>query len=164
MAGLQFLNGLFTPFSIGAVNFGSPLIQAPLDGWTNEPFRRITRELGSPVSITEFINGLDVVHNTPNLPQRIAFDPSERPIVFQLFDDDPDRLIRSACMLSERCRPDIFAVNSDRAFFHIVEPRNQMTERRLTAAVRPAKEHALAAPYIERNAGNRIAFCAVVSE
>ena len=111
MAGLQFLNGLFTPFSIGAVNFGSPLIQAPLDGWTNEPFRRITRELGSPVSITEFINGLDVVHNTPNLPQRIAFDPSERPIVFQLFDDDPERLIRSACILEERCRPDIFDVN-----------------------------------------------------
>ncbi len=111
MAGLQFLNGSFCPFSIGAVNIASPLLQAPLDGWTNEPFRRITRELGSPVSITEFINGLDVVHNTPNLPQRIAFDPSERPIIFQLFDDDPDRLIRSACILSEKCAPDIFDVN-----------------------------------------------------
>ena len=111
MAGLQFLNGLFTPFSIGAVNFGSPLIQAPLDGWTNEPFRRITRELGSPVSITEFINGLDVVHKTPGLPARIDFDPSERPIVFQLFDDDPERLIRSACILEERCHPNLFDVN-----------------------------------------------------
>ncbi len=111
MAGLQFLNGLFTPFSLGAVKIGSPLLQAPLDGWTNEPFRRITRELGSPVSITEFINGLDVVHNTPGLPERIAFDPSERPIVFQLFDDDPERLIRSACILEERCHPDVFDVN-----------------------------------------------------
>ncbi len=111
MAGLQLLNRLFTPFSLGSVKIDSPLLQAPLDGWTNEPFRRITRELGSPVSITEFINGLDVVHNTPGLPQRIAFDPSEQPIVFQLFDDDPERLIRSACILAERCRPDVFDVN-----------------------------------------------------
>lgn len=111
MAGLQLLNGLFRPFSLGSVRIGQPLLQAPLDGWTNEPFRRITRELGSPLSITEFINGLDVVHSTPGLPQRIAFDPSERPIVFQLFDDDPDRLIRSACILEERCHPDLFDVN-----------------------------------------------------
>ncbi len=111
MAGLQLLSSLFTPFTIGTVHYDRPLIQAPLDGWTNEPFRRITRELGSPVSITEFINGLDVVHKTPGLPQRIAFDPAERPIVFQLFDDDPDRLIRAACILEDRCHPDLFDVN-----------------------------------------------------
>ena len=111
MAGLQLLNGLFRPFSVGSVRIGQPLLQAPLDGWTNEPFRRITRELGSPVSITEFINGLDVVHKTPALPERIAFDPSERPIVFQLFDDDPERLVRAACILEEHCRPDLFDVN-----------------------------------------------------
>ena len=111
MAGLQLLNGLFRPFSLGPVRIGQPLLQAPLDGWTNEPFRRITRELGSPVSITEFINGLDVVHKTPCLPQRIAFDPSERPIVFQLFDDDPERLVHAACILEERCHPDLFDVN-----------------------------------------------------
>lgn len=111
MAGLHLLNGCFTPFAVGAVCIDRPLIQAPLDGWTNKPFRRITRELGSPVSFTEFINGLDVVHKTPGLPPRIDFDPSERPIVFQLFDDDPERLIRSACILEERCHPDIFDVN-----------------------------------------------------
>ena len=114
MAGLHFLKGMdgtFKPFSIGPVRIDKPLLQAPLDGWTNEPFRRITRELGSPVSITEFINGLDVVHKTPNLPQRIAFHEEERPIIFQLFDDEPERLIESACILEERCRPDIFDVN-----------------------------------------------------
>ena len=111
MAGLQLLKELFRPFRIGNVPVESPLLQAPLDGWTNEPFRRITRDLGSPLSITEFINGLDVVHKTPGLPQRIAFDPSERPIVFQLFDDDPERLVRAACILEERCHPDIFDVN-----------------------------------------------------
>ena len=101
----------FHPFSIGSIVIGKPLLQAPLDGWTNEPFRRITRELGAPFSITEFINGLDVVHKTPNLPQRIAFDGSERPIIFQLFDDDPQRLIESACILEERCHPDAFDIN-----------------------------------------------------
>ncbi len=108
---MQLLNGLFHPFKIGSVTVDRPLIMAPLDGYTNEPFRRITRELGSPLSITEFINGLDVVHETPNLPERIAYHESERPLVFQLFDDEPERLIESACILEERCRPDIFDVN-----------------------------------------------------
>ncbi|MBR6090862.1 MAG: tRNA-dihydrouridine synthase family protein [Anaerolineaceae bacterium] len=105
------MSGTFHPFSLGSVSIDRPLLQAPLDGWTNEPFRRITRELGSPVSITEFINGLDVVHKTPNLPQRIRFQESERPVIFQLFDDDPDRLIESALILEERCHPDGFDVN-----------------------------------------------------
>lgn len=108
---MQRLNRLFHPFSIGSVTVDRPLIMAPLDGYTNEPFRRVTRELGSPLSITEFINGLDVVHETPNLAERIAYTASERPLVFQLFDDDPNRLIESACILEERCRPDIFDVN-----------------------------------------------------
>lgn len=108
---MQLLNRLFHPFSIGPVSVDRPLLMAPLDGYTNEPFRRVTRELGSPLSITEFINGLDVVHETPNLPKRIAYNESERPLVFQLFDDDPNRLIESACILEERCRPDIFDVN-----------------------------------------------------
>ena len=102
---------MFKPFKIGTISIDRALLQAPLDGWTNEPFRRITRELGSPFSITEFINGLDVVHKTPNLPQRIAFSPDERPIIFQLFDDDPERLIESACILDEKCHPDAFDVN-----------------------------------------------------
>ena len=108
---MQLLNGLFQPFLLGKVRVEGPILQAPLDGWTNEPFRRITRELGSPLSITEFINGLDVVHKTPMLPQRIAFDESERPIVFQLFDDDPERLVDAACILEEQCRPNIFDIN-----------------------------------------------------
>ena len=108
---MQLLKDLFRPFSIGTVNLNSPILQAPLDGWTNEPFRRITRELGAPLSITEFINGLDVVHKTPLLPQRIAFDASERPIVFQLFDDDPVRLVDAACILEDQCHPDLFDIN-----------------------------------------------------
>lgn len=104
-------DSLFHPFCVGSISIDRPLLQAPLDGWTNEPFRRITRELGAPLSVTEFINGLDVVHKTPNLPQRIAFNEAERPIVFQLFDDAPERLIESACILEEQCRPNAFDVN-----------------------------------------------------
>lgn len=101
----------FQPFRIGTVLFGRPAVQAPLDGFSDSAFRRITHELGSPVSYTEFINGLDVVHNAPNIPKRIAFHESERPIAFQLFDDDPQRLIDSAAILEERCHPDLFDIN-----------------------------------------------------
>ena len=105
------LSDKFVPFSLGRVRVDRPLIQAPLDGISDSPYRRITRELGSPLSITEFINALDVVHKAPGLAARIAFDPAERPIVFQLFDEDPQRIIDAAAILEERCRPDLFDVN-----------------------------------------------------
>lgn len=101
----------FKPFRVGDVEFSSPLIQAPLDGYSDSPFRRLTRSLGSPVSFTEFINGLDVIHETSNLPRRIFFEEEERPLVFQLFDEDPQRIIESAVILEERCHPEMFDVN-----------------------------------------------------
>lgn len=101
----------FTPFTLGSIRYDAPLIQAPLDGYSDSPFRRLTRSLGSPVSFTEFINGLDVVHKSTTLPNRIAFEEEERPIVFQLFDDEPQRIIDSAVILAERCHPDQFDIN-----------------------------------------------------
>ena len=37
------------------------LILSPMDGFTDQPFRAICREMGSAVSYTEFINVLDIV-------------------------------------------------------------------------------------------------------
>ncbi len=86
------------------------VILSPMDGYSDLPFRSLARRLGSAMSYTEFINAIDVLHGHPHLEQKLSFREDERPIVFQVFDDDPDRLVRAALKLRAR-QPDIIDVN-----------------------------------------------------
>ncbi len=72
------------------------LILAPMDGYSDLPFRSLARKLGSAISYTEFLNAIDVLYGHPHLQQKLAFLEDERPVVFQIYDDDPDRLVKAA--------------------------------------------------------------------
>lgn len=86
------------------------VILSPMDGYSDLPFRALARSLGSAMSYTEFINAIDVVYGHPHLEPRLQFQDSERPMVFQIFDDDPDRLVKAAIKLRPR-NPDIIDIN-----------------------------------------------------
>jgi nifR3 family TIM-barrel protein len=81
-----------------------------MDGYSDLPFRAICRELGSALSYTEFINAIDILNGHPYLHQKLAFRPEERPVAYQIFDNDPSRLVTAALRLQER-HPDIIDVN-----------------------------------------------------
>lgn len=83
---------------------------APMDGYSDHPFRSLARSLGSAMSYSEFINGKDVMDGHPFLSQRLYFSEDERPVVFQLLDDDPQRILSATARLAEY-QPDIFDVN-----------------------------------------------------
>jgi tRNA-dihydrouridine synthase B len=97
-------------FYIRKVPVYGDLILSPMDGFSDQPFRSLCRELGSSLSYTEFINALDVLHGDPRLEHKLAFLPEERPVVFQIFDDDPARLLEAALRLQER-QPDAIDIN-----------------------------------------------------
>lgn len=97
-------------FHIGSVPIYGETILSPMDGFSDLPFRSMVRKLGSAMSYTEFVNALDVVNNHPHLDERLTYLEEERPITFQIFDDDPERLLRAALILRER-NPDIIDVN-----------------------------------------------------
>ena len=59
------------------------VVLAPMDGYSDLPFRATAREAGSAMSYTEFINAIDVVYTHPHLEQRLAYLESERPVVYQ---------------------------------------------------------------------------------
>jgi tRNA-dihydrouridine synthase B len=97
-------------FTIRNLPVYGDLILSPMDGYSDQPFRSLARGLGSAMSYTEFINAIDVIHGHPHLERKLAFLESERPIVFQVFDDDPERLIQAVLKLRPR-NPDIFDIN-----------------------------------------------------
>jgi tRNA-dihydrouridine synthase B len=97
-------------FHVGPIPIYGDLILSPMDGFSDLPFRAMCRELGSAASYTEFINALDVLQGHPRVAQKIAFLPEERPVAFQIFDNDPGRLLEVALRLQEH-RPDFIDVN-----------------------------------------------------
>lgn len=104
-------------FHVGSVPVYGDLILSPMDGFSDLPFRLMCRELGSAMSYTEFINALDILNAHPRIEQKFAYMPEERPVVFQIFDNDVERLLEAALRLQER-RPDVIDINlgcSDRS-------------------------------------------------
>jgi len=86
------------------------VILAPMDGYTNQPFRLLARRLGSSASYSEFIGAMDIVHNHPSMNEKLTFSPLERPFAYQLFDNDPERIFKAALILRKR-DPDFFDIN-----------------------------------------------------
>lgn len=97
-------------FQVGSIPVFGDLILSPMDGYSDQPFRSLCRQLGSAMSYTEFLNALDVLQGHPQVAEKTAYLPEERPVVFQLYDSEPDRLAAAARQLRE-LNPDIIDIN-----------------------------------------------------
>lgn len=97
-------------FYIGENPVYGDTILAPMDGYTDSPFRIIAKRFGSAITISEFINASDVLGNRKYFETKTRFSDLERPIGFQIFDDDPIRILSAAHILCEK-NPDFIDVN-----------------------------------------------------
>ena len=85
-------------------------ILAPMDGFSDWPFRSLCRALGSAMSYTEFVRAANIIQAYEHMAPRLAFEEMERPMVFQIYGDDPDDLLKAALMVQDK-HPDIIDVN-----------------------------------------------------
>ena len=85
-------------------------ILAPMDGFSDLPFRLICRELGSAMSYTEFVSVDELSHKVKRTHRKLIFDPSERPMTFQIYGHEEDKLVETAIRLQE-LGPDIIDLN-----------------------------------------------------
>ncbi len=100
-------------FHVGAVPVFGDLILAPMAGFSDLPFRSICRTLGSSLSYTEFIN-VDELQGrrggSLRAKQKLRFRKHERPVVFQLYGHDVERIVDTAQWLQD-LGPDIIDIN-----------------------------------------------------
>lgn len=101
---------MYPPFYIQNVRIDGRILLAPMDGYTDSPFRALCRKFGSAMSTSEFINGIDLTHGHPHLKYKTHFVDQERPFVYQVFDNDPERLLQSSLIL-ESLHPDLIDIN-----------------------------------------------------
>lgn len=97
-------------FYIRHIPIYSDLILAPMDGYSDYPFRALCRTLGSAMSYTEFVNAADVLQRPAYIATKLHFTEAERPVTFQLYGDNPQQLLEAALRVRER-NPDILDVN-----------------------------------------------------
>ena len=97
-------------FNIGSIPVYGDLILSPMQGFSDQPYRSLCRELGSAISYTEFINAIEILQDSPRIESKLAYLPQERPLVYQICDNDPGRLVEAALRLQER-GPDVIDIN-----------------------------------------------------
>lgn len=90
--------------------FGDAVL-APMAGYSDLPFRSITRRLGSALSYTEFVPAAGLLQRQPALYRRLLYTPAERPITFQIFGSDVQLLLAAALQIYAELQPDIIDIN-----------------------------------------------------
>lgn len=88
-----------------------PLYLAPMAGVTDTVFRRLCKEQGADVVVTEFVSAEGIFRRNARTLEYLDFDESERPLGIQLFGGNPDHLAEAARMAVEWKEPDFIDLN-----------------------------------------------------
>lgn len=77
------------PLRIGPLELRTPVVLAPMAGVTNRAFRRLCREMGAGLYVSEMITARALVEGNARTLDMVAFDPDESPRSVQLYGVDP---------------------------------------------------------------------------
>jgi tRNA-dihydrouridine synthase B len=88
-----------------------PLYLAPMAGVTDTTFRRLCKEYGADVMVTEFVSAEGIFRKNERTMEYLDFVEAERPLGVQLFGADPDHLGEAARMVAEWKQPDFIDIN-----------------------------------------------------
>jgi tRNA-dihydrouridine synthase B len=97
-------------FHIREIPIYGDSILAPMDGYSDWPFRSICRALGSSMSYTEFVKVEKILSRSKEPAKRLYFEEAERPVTFQIYGDDPELILKAALKVQE-WKPDIIDIN-----------------------------------------------------
>ena len=90
------------PIHIGDIKIDCPVILAPMTGVTDMPFRKIVREFGSGLNVTEMIASQAMIRETRQSIQKCEWDAIEEPVSMQLAGCTPYEMGEAAKLNEER--------------------------------------------------------------
>ncbi|MCB1232720.1 MAG: tRNA-dihydrouridine synthase family protein, partial [Verrucomicrobiae bacterium] len=88
-----------------------PLYLAPMAGVTDLVFRRICKELGADVMVTEFVSAEGIMQADHRTRRYTEFDDEQRPVGVQLFGADGPRMAEAANKIIDWKAPDFVDIN-----------------------------------------------------
>ncbi len=96
---------------IGPIELDVPVVLAPMAGITNTAFRRLCREYGAGLYVSEMITSRALVERTPESMRLIRHHESETPRSIQLYGVDPTTVAEAVTMLVAEDRADHIDLN-----------------------------------------------------
>ena len=96
---------------IGNLALDVPVVLAPMAGITNTAFRRLCREYGAGLYVSEMITSRALVERTPESMRLISHHPSETTRSIQLYGVDPKTVREAVTMLVAEDRADHIDLN-----------------------------------------------------
>ncbi|MBD8020121.1 tRNA dihydrouridine synthase DusB [Brevibacterium gallinarum] len=96
---------------IGNIELDSPVVLAPMAGITNTAFRRLCREYGAGLYVTEMVTSRALVERSPKSMRIIHHEPYEVPRSVQLYGVDPVTIGQAVRMLIDEDRADHIDLN-----------------------------------------------------
>jgi tRNA-dihydrouridine synthase B len=88
-----------------------PLYLAPMAGVTDLVFRRLCKELGADVMVTEFVSAEGIMQADERTRVYTEFDDEQRPVGVQLFGADGRRMGEAARKIIDWKQPDFIDIN-----------------------------------------------------
>jgi nifR3 family TIM-barrel protein len=97
--------------TIGRLELDVPVVLAPMAGITNTAFRRLCREFGAGLYVSEMITSRALVERTPESMRLIRHHESETTRSIQLYGVDPKTVSEAVTMLVAEDRADHIDLN-----------------------------------------------------
>ena len=95
---------------LGPLTIDHPFLLAPMAGITNSPFRRLMREYGSSVMISELVSANGIEYASDRTLDLLRFSEAERPLGLQIFGEEVENLVK-ACKVVEGMHADFVDLN-----------------------------------------------------
>ncbi|MGE5653831.1 MAG: tRNA dihydrouridine synthase DusB [Bacillota bacterium] len=86
---------------IAHIDIPNPVVLAPMAGVTDLVFRRICREMGCGLLMTEMISDMGLVYSQQRTFRLVEVGAWEHPVSVQIFGSEPDPMERAAAIVTE---------------------------------------------------------------
>lgn len=98
-------------FYVKDILIDSPVVLAPLAGYTNMVYRKINKEMGASLVYTEMISAKGLLYDNDKTWDMVKIDPLEHPVAVQLFGGDIEDMVKAAILLDQKSDADIIDIN-----------------------------------------------------
>jgi len=92
-------------------NLSVPVVLAPMAGITNRAFRRLCREAGAGLYVSEMVTSRALVERNAETIDMVSFDPDEVPRSVQLYGVDPRVMAEAVRIILDEDRADHIDMN-----------------------------------------------------
>jgi tRNA-dihydrouridine synthase B len=96
--------------TIGDLVLDRPLLLAPMEDVSDQPFRLMCRRLGADVVYTEFISSEGLIRDARVCLEKLRLDEGERPVGIQIYGASVEVMVEAA-RIAEQAAPDLIDIN-----------------------------------------------------